>query len=179
MANVSRLTLPPSMFIPDEEGIIDGSDVPAVQDNLNGRVCWKFPDGSDESAIVSQPFVVPSQITSGNSLILRLFTHGDAAPGGSSGVAWQAAWEAITESDAHDLEGTGDAFAAAQAVNADVDAAAGELNVDDISFSQAQADAIEPGDYARIVIRRDSDDAVNDDYADSVWLTAVELLEVT
>lgn len=178
MADEFRFTLPAGMWIGDENGIVDAGDNPSTPDAPSGRSSGKFPDGSDESAMVSQSFSIPSSDiwTSGSGAKLKIYYFGDAAGGGNA-VRLEAAFECITESDAHDLHAGADFFAAVQGVTDTVDAAAGEECVAEISFTQAQADAIEPGDSCRLVIRRDSDLA-GDNYADAIWIKQVDLLEV-
>ena len=177
MADVSLVSFPCSAFYGDDKGIIDAGDLPATPDNNDGRAGIKFVDGSDEHAAVSYSFRMPSQYGGSNNLKVSLASHGDAAPGANNGVRWNVACEAITESDAHDLQGGGDYFAAPQALTGTVDANAGELNIDEITFTNAQADGVQPGDIFRLCIRRDSDHA-DDTYADSVWLLEVQILDV-
>lgn len=179
MANVTRDRLSASLFIGDVKGIVDASDIAATPANVLGRPCIKFPDGSDESAAVTHVLPVPSNYAGGN-IIARIAYCGDSAPGANNGVNFEGAFEAISESDAHDLGpgGTADAFAAVQEVADTIDANAGELNFADITFTQAQADGLMAGQAFRFVLRRDSDDGTNDTYADSVWVFYVELLEV-
>lgn len=183
MAENFLFSLPASAFIPDADGIFDAGDIPAVQRAPSGRSSLMFGDGSDESAIVSHSFRWPDGCTSGSGVKLVPRFFGDAAPGGSNRVDFEAAIEAISESDAHDLHATPDCFAAARAVDttgyATVDPNAGEDCEDEISFTQAQADNIEPGDSVRVALRRDSDDGSNDTYADSVWVLRVDVFEVT
>lgn len=177
MADESRASFPASFFLGDNNAIIEAGDIPAAPSNVNGRVVMKFIDGSDESAAVSFSFGIPdSNIwTSGSGVKLKIYYFGDSA--GTNSVIFDAALECITEGDAVDMHASGDAFAAHQSVTDAVDAGVGRLNVAEISFSQAQADAIEPGDSCRIVLRRDSLDG-SDNYADSVWVAHVDLYEV-
>lgn len=179
MADVFVCSLPASFFFGDNNAIIEAGDIAAVPDCPSGRASMKFPDGSDESAMVSQSFGVGDANiwTSGSGVKLKIYYFPDAAGGGGS-VVLDAAFECITPSDAHDMHATADAFAAHKSVTEAVDAAAGELGVAEISFNQAEADAIEPEDDIRIVIRRDSADG-SDDYADSIWVTRVAVYEVT
>lgn len=179
MADKFRITFFASSFIGDQNAIIEAGDIAATPAAPSGRSSMKFPDGANESAMVSQSFSIPASDiwTSGSGAKLKIYYFGDAAGGGGS-VVLDAAFEAITPSDAHDMHATADFFAAHQSVTDGVDANAGELNVAEISFNQAQADALEPEDACRIVIRRDSADG-SDDYADSIWITHVDLYEVT
>ena len=178
MADVSRVQLSSASFYGDDNTIIEAGDIAATPDNQSGRACMKFPDGTDESAMVSQAFPFPTQYTSGDSLKVKIDWFGDSAPGENNGVQWDVAVEAITPGDAHDLQGTADAFAAAQSGTGTVNASAGYLNSTTITLTQAQADAVAAGDSVRLCIRRDSNHA-SDTYADSVWITEVEVLEVT
>lgn len=179
MADQFVMSLPASMFIGDENTIIEAGDLAATPDAPSGRSSIKFLDGADEHAIVSQSFSIPASDiwTSGSGVKLKIYYFGDAAGGGGS-VVLDAAFECITEGDAHDMHATADAFAAHQSVADAVDVNAGRENVAVISFNQAQADAIEPEDGCRIAVRRDSADGA-DDYADSIWITHVDLYEVT
>jgi len=178
MADEFRMSLPASFFTGDQNTIIEAGDIPALAAAPSGRSSMKFIDGANESAMVSQSFSVPDANiwTDGSGAKLLIYYFGDAAGGGGS-VVLDGAFECITESDAHDMHATADAFAAHQSVTDAVDANAGELNVATITFNQAQADAIAAGDACRICIRRDSADGA-DDYADSIWITHVDLYEV-
>ena len=102
MANVTRDRLSASLFIGDVKGIVDASDIAATPANVLGRPCIKFPDGSDESAAVTHVLPVPSNYAGGN-IIARIAYCGDSAPGANNGVNFEGAFEAISESDAHDL----------------------------------------------------------------------------
>lgn len=177
MADVTRVTLDAASFVGDDNAIVAAGDIAAVLDVQSGRQVIQFPDGSDEHAAVSLPFVWPSQYTSGNSVKVKLYAFGDSAPGENNVARFDVAFEAVTVSDAHDLPATADCFASEQSADGTVDADAGELWSVEITLTQAQADAIEAGDVVRLCVRRDSDHA-NDTYADTVWLYAVEILEV-
>lgn len=179
MADKYRMSLPASFFIGDQNTIIEAGDLPAVPASPSGRSSMKFDDGADEHAMVSKSFSIPDANIWTNGSGTKLFIHyfGDAAGGGGS-VVLDAAFECITEGDPHDMHATADAFAAHQSVTDAVDANAGRENVAVITFNQAQADAIAAGDGTRICIRRDSADG-SDDYADSIWITHVDLYEVT
>lgn len=179
MADKFRISLSASFFMGDNNTIIEAGDIAAVPAAPSGRAAMKFIDGANESAMVSQSFSIPDANiwTSGSGAKLKIYYFGDKIGDGQS-VICDGAFECITPSDAHDMHAVADAFAAHQSVTDAVDANAGELNVAEISFSQAQADAVEPGDACRICIRRDSADG-SDDYADSVWVTHVDLYEVT
>jgi hypothetical protein len=179
MANLFRYTIPALALQGDNVGIVDAGDIPALPDNVNGRAAMKFPDGSDESAGLTPTYSVPSPDvwTSGSGVLLRIQYFGDSAGGGND-VVLQAALECISDGDAHDMHADGDFFAAVQEVTDTVNANAGYKNIVDIPFTQAQADAIEPGDGMRIVIRRSSNDG-GDDYADSIWIEEIGFFEVT
>lgn len=178
MADEFRFSFPASFFIGDQNAIVEAGDIAAVHDSISGRASIKFIDGANESAAVSQSFSCPSDAwTDGSGVEVRIHYFGDAA-GGGAGVKWDVAFEAISESDAHDMHATADAFDGEQTVTDVVDAAAGELNIAIVNFTQAEADAITNGDAVRMVLRRDSADGVEDDYADSVWVTHVDLYEV-
>lgn len=183
MADRFLFSLPADFFIADANGIFDAGDIPALQAAPSGRSSLKFPDGSDESAAVSKSFRWPDGCASASGVKLKLRFFGDAAPGANNRVDFEAAIEAVSESDAHDLHATPDAFAAARGIDttgyATVDPDAGEDCEDEITFTEAQADGIEPGDSVRVAVRRDSDDGTNDTYADSVWLQRVDVYEVT
>lgn len=178
MADLFRMSLPASCFIGDQNTIIEAGDIAAIPAAPSGRSSMKFIDGADESAMVSQSFSIPDANiwTSGSGVRLKIYYFGDSA--GTNSVVLDAAFEAITPSDAHDMHAVADAFAAHKSVTDALDANAGELNVAEIAYNQAEADAIEPEDACRICVRRDSADG-SDDYADSIWITHVDLYEVT
>lgn len=184
MADEFRMSLPASFFIGDQNTIIEAGDIAAVPDNINGRAVMKFPDGANESAMVSQSFSVPASDiwTSGSGVKVKVYYFGDGA-GGGGGVILDVALECISESDAHDMHATADFFyttaiGAAQTVDDAVDANAGELNVAVFTLTQAEADAIEPEDACRLCVRRDSADG-DDDYAEAIYVTHVDMYEVT
>lgn len=179
MAEAFRFTFPGPSWQGDNLGIVDAGDLPAEQVNLNGRTGLLFPDGANESAAVTSSYSVSTSEVwaSGSGAIVRLRYIGDTAGGGDS-VVLQAAFECITPGDAHNLYTGGDFFAAVQEVTDAVDVSEGVDNEVDIPFTQAQADAIEPGDAMRIVIRRSSADG-SDDYEHPILVTEVSLHEVT
>ena len=167
-------------FKGDSHGIFDAGDVPAVPAAPMGRMAIKFADGTNESAAVSRPFGIPADFwTSGSGLKLKIYYFGSSAPGTANKVDFEGCVEAISEGDPHNLASTADAFAAPQGVVDTIDANAGELCVAEIAFTKAQADDLEPGDCVRIALRRDSDDLVNDTYADAVWVVHVDLYEMS
>lgn len=182
MATLFRYPLNAAMFQGDNVGIVDAGDIPAAPDNINGRTAMKLVDGSDEPAATSNSIGIPSSEVwaSGSGITFKIHYFGDPAGSGSEVVALQIACEAITEGDAHDMHASGDYFAATQEVIDIVSTGAGNENVATITFTQAQADAVEPGDALRIVLRRDSDGgAAVDDYADSIWVTHIDMFEET
>ncbi len=178
MADKFRMSLPASAFVGDQNTIIEAGDLAAVPANPSGRASMKFEDGADEHAMVSGSFSIPDTNiwTDGSGAKLKVYYFGDKIGDGQS-VVLDGAFECITETDAHDMHATADAFAAHQSVTDAVDAAVGELNVAEISFTQAQADAIAAMDACRLCVRRDSLDG-SDDYADAIWITHVDLYEV-
>jgi len=179
MADIFRRDFDAGFFFGDNDTIIEAGDLPATPDAPSGRASMKFLDGADEHAMKSKSFTVPDSNvwTNGSGAKLKIHYFGDKIGDGQS-VVWDAAFECITESDAHDMHGGADYFAAHQSVTDAVDVNAGEENVATITFNQAQADAIANGDAVRLCIRRDSADG-SDDYTDSVWVTHVDLYEVT
>ena len=183
MADEFRISLPATAFVGDQNTIIEAGDIAAVPGNINGRSVMVLADGANESAMVSHSFSIPASDiwASGSGVKIKVYYFGDSA-GGGGGVILDAALECITESDAHDMHATGDFFyvtaiGAAQTVDDAVDANAGELNVATFTLTQAEADAIEPADACRICIRRDSADG-DDDYAEAIYVTHVDLYEV-
>lgn len=171
----SIFPIPINAFQGDYTGIVDAGDLPAVQTTQNGRTCWRFDDGADEHAMISAHLICPTQVTGTPAFAVDVYYGGGSAPSGTDHVVWDVAFEAVAESDAHDMTDSNDYFAAVQSTTDTIDADEGELNVARVSFSNAQADALAAGMLFRIVVRRDSDNG-SDDYEEAVYVFGVNLI---
>jgi hypothetical protein len=170
--------IPASMFVPDTDALIAVGDLGAYLDKVATKTALKFPDGSDEYCGLSPYLLVPSTFTAGHSLQIRIHYFGDAAPSSNNRVDWEVAVEAVTASDAFDLQGTNSSFDSTTASYDEIDANAGELTVHEITLANGDADDLAANDLIRVALRRDSDDGTNDTYADTVWVLGIELVEV-
>lgn len=87
-------------------------------------------------------------------------------------VDFEVSLEAVTDGDATDLD-AGDSFDTVNSGNATVPATAGYI--DQLSITLTNADSIAAGDYFRLRVARDADDATNDTATGDCYVLAVEL----
>jgi hypothetical protein len=131
----------------------------------NRRPVLAFDASTDETAYWS--FVAPQGIT---GTITCVVTYAMASAT-SGAVYWQAALEAITAGDATDSDAT-TSFDTANSGNGTVPATAGY--VQQISITMTNADSIAAGDYVRLSVNRDADNA-SDTATGDAYLLAVEI----
>lgn len=87
-------------------------------------------------------------------------------------VDFEVSLEAVTDGDATDLDAV-DSFDTVNSANATVPGTAG--NIDQLSVTLTNADSIAAGDYFRLKVSRDADDATNDTATGDCHVLAVEL----
>lgn len=131
----------------------------------NRRPVLAFDAGTDETAYWS--FIAPQGIT-GTITCVVTYAMASATTGA---VYWQAALEAITAADAVDTDAT-TSFDTANSGNGTVPATAGYIQ--QISITMTNADSIAAGDYVRLSVNRDADNA-SDTATGDAYLLAVEI----
>ena len=131
----------------------------------NRRPVLAFDAGTDETAYWS--FIAPQGIT-GTITCVVTYAMASATTGA---VYWQAALEAITAADAVDTDAT-TSFDTANSGNGTVPATAGYMQ--QISITMTNADSITAGDYVRLSVNRDADNA-SDTATGDAYLLAVEI----
>jgi hypothetical protein len=113
-------------------------------------------------------FAAPQGLT--GTLKARVFYIMASATTGK--VDFEASIEAITDGDTFDLD-AGDSFDTLNAANATVPGTAGYLDVLEITLTNK--DNIAAGDYVRLKLERDADDATDDTAAGDCYVLAVEI----
>lgn len=132
---------------------------------VNRRPALAFDAATDET--VYWTFIAPQGIT-GTITVVVSYVMASATTGA---VYFQAALEAITDGDATDLDAT-TSFDTANTGSATVPATAGY--VDQISITMTNADSIAAGDYVRLSLNRDANNA-SDTATGDAYVLAVEL----
>ncbi len=125
------------------------SNFPQLQ-LVNRRPVLSFDAGTDETAYWTA--VAPQGLTG----TITVVVHYIMASAVSGAVYFQAALEAITPADAVDLD-AGTSFDAANSGNGTVPGTAGYEQA--ISITMTNADSIAAGDYFRLSLNRDADNA--------------------
>lgn len=87
-------------------------------------------------------------------------------------VDFEVSLEAVTDGDATDLD-AGDSFDTVNSASTTVPGTAG--HIDQLSITLTNADSIAAGDYFRLKVSRDADDATNDTATGDCHVLAVEL----
>lgn len=164
--------LPASMFVGDGDAQLVAGDDPCGVVAHNGAMALSFPDGSDESAAVSQWVEMPSAFASG-TLKGRVFYYAESATSGDFDL--EGYLQAVTPgSDTLDLEAATSWDSANQA-DLPASGTAGDLLYADVTFTNK--DGVAPGDLFRLGLRRDSDDATDDDATGAMFIAGVRLFE--
>lgn len=131
----------------------------------NRRPVLAFDAGTDETCYWT--LVAPQGLTGALTLVLNCI----AASATTGAVYFQAAVEAVTPADAVDLD-AGTSFDTANSGNATVAGTAGYLFT--VSITLTNADSAAAGDYVRIALNRDADNA-SDTAAGDIYLLSAEL----
>jgi hypothetical protein len=133
---------------------------------VNRRPVLAFDAASDEAARWTG--IAPQGLT-GTITVVITYVMASAVTGN---VVFQAQLEAISDGDSFDLD-AGDSFDTANSSGAvAVPGTAGYI--DQISITMTNADSIAPGDYFRLSINRDADNA-SDTAAGDCYVLSVEL----
>ncbi len=142
----------------------------ATLDTRNDHLVLDFDADADEEAIFGS--VLPRAYGGGGLTVMLVWM---ASTANANECDWEAQFERH-ENDAFDLDADG--FAAVQGVIATAPSVSGEASYDDITFtSGAQMDSLVAGESFRLKIRRDADDATNDDMTGDAELIRVEIRE--
>ena len=101
MADTTILSLSPSSFVPDNDAQLVAGDAGASYIPHNAALVWAFDD-TDEEAIVSHPFIMPTQYAAGTT---KAKIHFYMASDTTNDVAIDVFVEAVTpDTDTLDLE---------------------------------------------------------------------------
>lgn len=132
---------------------------------VNNRPVLAFDASTDEEARFSG--VAPQGLTGAVTAVVTYMM----ASATSGDVVFNAALEAVSDGDATDLD-AGDSFDTANAATATVPGTAGYI--DQVTITCTNADSIAAGDYFRLKLLRDADNAADTATGD-LYVLAVEL----
>jgi hypothetical protein len=152
MANNFELCIPATAMV------LPSSAAPAWG-NVQNRPYLSFDDTTVEGCR-SVPFQMPAAYTGSGTL--KADVHYIMASATTGTVNFEASVEAFTAADAVDLD-AGESFDTANSGSATVPATAGHLGV--MTITLTNKDSVAAGDYVRLKIERDADDAGSDDSA--------------
>lgn len=133
---------------------------------INLRPVLGFSDTVQQTAMWTS---VAPQGLSGNLIVVITYMMASATTGL---VDFEVALEAITDGDATDLD-AGDSFDSVNSESATVPGTAGQI--DQLSVTLTNVDSIVVGDYFRLQVARDADDATNDTATGECYVLTVEL----
>lgn len=133
---------------------------------INQRPVLAFDAATDETAYWSD--VAPQGLT-GTITLLIYYVMASATSGA---VIFQAQIEAVTDGDATDLDATTSFDSVNNSATTTVPGTAGYIDV--ISITMTNADSLAAGDYYRISVNRDANNA-SDTASGDCYLLAVEL----
>lgn len=131
----------------------------------NRRPVLGFDAATDETAYWT--FAAPQGFT---GTVTAVITYAMASAT-SGNIYWQAALEAITDGDATDTDAA-TSFDTANSGNGAVPGTAGYI--DQITITMTNADSVAAGDYVRLSVNRDADNASDTATGDALLLS-VEL----
>ena len=159
-----------------DAGSMDGDTVPvtagdkaAYFDSVNGRLTLVFPDGSDEYAAVTRAVAMPQAYAAGTLTAKLHFISGATA----NEIVWEVYVEAVTEADATDLD-SATGFDSVNTTTETVPGTAGYLGICDVTLTNK--DSVAAGDYVRVRVTRDANNA-SDTFAADAYLLTVEIRE--
>lgn len=133
---------------------------------INQRPVLAFDAATDETCYWSD--VAPQGLT-GTITLLIYYVMASATSGA---VIFQAQIEAVTDGDATDLDATTSFDSVNNSATTTVPGTAGYIDV--ISITMTNADSLAAGDYYRIAVNRDANNA-SDTASGDCYLLAVEL----
>lgn len=141
----------------------------ATWDERNVTKVLDFDDSTDET--VEFPCIMPRSYA-GGGVTVKLYWAATSATSGD--VKWNVAFKSFT-ADADDMDSK--AFATAQTGTSTTASASGELIETDIAFTDgAQMDSVAVGEYFRIQVTRDANDAA-DTMTGDAELVGIEIKE--
>ena len=142
----------------------------ATFDVRSGVLVLDFDDGTDESAEFAG--FMPRHYDGGGLTV----TIGWMASSATSGNCdWEVSLKSVSD-DADDLDTK--AFASANGVIAAAASASGEVAYDTVTFTDgADMDSIAAGEYFRLELNRDANDATNDTMTGDAELVFIEIRE--
>lgn len=133
---------------------------------INQRPVLAFDAATDETAYWTD--VAPQGLT-GTITVLIYYAMASATSGN---IIWQAQLEAVTDGDATDLDSTTSFGTANSSATTAVPGTAGYIDV--VSITMTNADSLAAGDYYRLSVNRDANNA-SDTASGDCYLLAVEL----
>lgn len=134
---------------------------------INRRPALAFDASVDEAC--QWTFLAPQSITTTITLVVSYIM----ASAASGTIDFEADLEAVTDGDATDLD-AGDSFATANTMTAEtVPGVSGYMG--QFTITLTNNDGIAAGDYVRLRLRRDADDASNDTATGDCYVLAAEL----
>lgn len=116
-------------------------------------------------------FILPQTNGAAQTPPLKLVIAWMATSATSGTVKWQASFKSFTD-DADDLDVK--SYAAAKSVTTATSDNAGEVKYSEITFTNADADSLARGEYARLKLQRDQ---ANDTMSGSAEMLALEIRE--
>lgn len=152
-----------NVFVPESASFPDSNSADRLR--VNARYVLAFDAGTDETCYWTD--IAPQ----GLSGTITVIVHYIMASATTGAVYFQAAIEAITPGDAVDLD-AGTSFDTANSGNGTVPGTAGYEQ--SISITMTNADSIAAGDYYRLSLNRDADNA-SDTATGDCYVLAVEV----
>ncbi len=144
----------------------------ATLDTRNSRLCLDFDADADEEAVFTG--IMPQHYSDATGVTIHIW-WGSSTDQTTGDVDWEFAFERVI-SETTDLDA--DSFATAQALNADVPGTISFITKDTLAITKgANMDSVVKGDMFRLKVRRDADDAVNDDMTGDAELYGIEIRE--
>lgn len=142
------------------------SAFPALSVDGQNRPYLAFDAANDETCYWS--FIAPQGLT-GTVTVVITYRMASATSGN---IIWQAALEAITDGDATDTDAASSIGTQNSSATTAVPGTAGYI--DQVSITMTNADSIAAGDYCRLAINRDANNA-SDTAAGDAQILLVEL----
>jgi len=151
-------------------GLPHGAEFPSSNfpqlTQINQRPVLAFDAATDETAYWTD--VAPQGLT-GTITLLIYYVMASATSGN---VIFQAQLEAVTDGDATDLDATTSFDTANSSATTAVPGTAGYIDV--VSITMTNADSLAAGDYYRISVNRDANNA-SDTASGDAYVLAIEL----
>jgi len=144
------------------------SNFPALLVDGQSRPYLAFDAAAVTGETCYWSFIAPQGLT-GTITVVITYRMASATTGN---IIWQAALEAITDGDATDTDSASSVDTKNSSATTAVPGTAGYI--DQVSITMTNADSIAAGDYCRLVINRDSNNASDTALADA-HLLLVEL----